>query len=475
MGREPDRIGYFSFTRKATTEAINRAVSKFNIERKNLEWFRTLHSCAYRWLNLSPSDIIGKNEFLELYKETGIDLHDSISSKDNFTGSEGDGFSLLDLYRVKNTSLEKELYDSGIHVKGGLNRLLIADKLYRVFKKRKGVMDFTDIIMKFNKIGLSPNLGVVIIDEVQDLKPIEWDMVRIMMKKAEKVYLAGDDDQAIYSWSGADVSQLINLPCKTEVLKQSYRIPNKVFYKANKLISRVSSRIPKDWKPREEDGEMRKASFQSLNLEEGEWLILARTNYYINEVAKDLMQRGLFFEKNNSLSISEATLSAYRSWTSLQKGKELTHDQVKKMYQYIPTGQLGITRGMKKMTGAKQDEKYSYDLLFKEWGLNVDINLPWDIVLQRIPEHEKFYMRNILSSGHDLDQEANIKLSTIHGAKGGESQNVVVFSDISKRIYDNMWNNRDDERRVFYVAMTRAKQNLYIIPSSSQYQFEEIL
>jgi len=344
-----------------------------------------------------------------------------------------------------------------------------------VFKKRKGVMDFTDIIMKFNKIGMSPNLGVVIIDEVQDLKPIEWDMVRIMMQKAEKVYLAGDDDQAIYSWSGADVSQLINLPCKTEVLKQSYRIPNKVFYKANKLISRVSSRIPKDWKPREEDGEMRKASFQSLNLEEGEWLILARTNYYINEVAKDLMQRGLFFEKNNSLSISEATLSAYRSWTSLQKGEELTYDQVKKMYPYIPTGQLGITRGMKKMTGAKQDEKYSYDLLSKEWGLNVDINLPWDIVLQRIPEHEKFYMRNILSSGHDLDQEANIKLSTIHGAKGGESQNVVVFSDISKRIYDNMWSNRDDERRVFYVAMTRAKQNLYIIPSSSQYQFEEIL
>jgi superfamily I DNA/RNA helicase len=37
-----------------------------------------------------------------------------------------------------------------------------------------------------------------------------------------------------------------------------------------------------------------------------------------------------------------------------------------------------------------------------------------------------------------------------------------------------MWGNRDDERRVFYVAMTRAKENLYLIPSSSQYQFEEI-
>ena len=84
-------------------------------------------------------------------------------------------------------------------------------------------------------------------------------------------------------------------------------------------------------------------------------------------------------------------------------------------------------------------------------------------------------MRQIIRRGYDLNRKANLRLSTIHGAKGGESQNVVLFTDISKRIVDEMAVNRDDERRVFYVGMTRAKENLFIIPSTSQYEFEEIL
>jgi hypothetical protein len=192
---------------------------------------------------------------------------------------------------------------------------------------------------------------------------------------------------------------------------------------------------------------MRTVNFQGLDLSKGEWLILARTNYYINEVAKSLMQQGIFFEKNNSLSISESTILAYRSWMSLQEGNSISYEQVKNLYQYIPTGKSGIKRGMKKLTGAKEDQRYSYEALSKDWGLNVELKAPWDIVLQRIPEYERIYMRTIQSRGHDLDKKANVKLSTIHGAKGGESQNVVVFSDISKRIYDR-W--RKSERRCVF-------------------------
>jgi hypothetical protein len=143
------------------------------------------------------------------------------------------------------------------------------------------------------------------------------------------------------------------------------------------------------------------------------------------------------------------------------------------MYQYIVLGPDGVSRGMKGLPGANQEGKFSHETLSKEWGLNIPVNLSWEVALTRIKEYDRIYIKQILNSGHDLDEKVNIKLSTIHGAKGGESQNVVVFSDISKRINDNLWANRDEERRVFYVAMTRAKENLYIVPSSSPYEFEE--
>ena len=473
-GREPDRIGYFSFTRKATTEAIDRACKKFQLPRKDLKWFRTLHSLAYQWLGCTHTDIIQNQDFKDFYNEYGIDISQSIKVEDNVVGEEESGLHLIDLYRVKNTSLYEEFKKIG-HVKGGFERLQKVDKNYRMFKKQRNIKDYTDLITEFNKLEMSPRLDIVIVDEVQDLKPNEWGMVNIMMKQAKAIYLAGDDDQAIYSWSGADVSKLIDLNCHLRVLNQSYRIPKTVFLKANTLVSRIKKRITKEWHPREDQGQVKNTNFESIDLRKGQWLILGRTNYYINNVAEELKNKGFLFEKNNYLSISSDVAVAYRSWKALQRGEEIPYAHVKIMYQYIVLGPDGVSRGMKGLPGANQEGKFSHETLSKEWGLNIPANLSWEVALTRIKEYDRIYIKQILNSGHDLDEKVNIKLSTIHGAKGGESQNVVVFSDISKRINDNLWANRDEERRVFYVAMTRAKENLYIVPSSSPYEFEEIL
>ena len=71
-GREPDRIGYFSFTRKAANEAIFRAVNKFKIERKEFKWFRTLHSLAYQFLGCTHTDIIQDQDFEEFKENKNI-------------------------------------------------------------------------------------------------------------------------------------------------------------------------------------------------------------------------------------------------------------------------------------------------------------------------------------------------------------------------------------------------------------------
>jgi DNA helicase II / ATP-dependent DNA helicase PcrA len=418
--------------------------------------------------------MIQDQDFEEFRQEYGVDLSPALRSLTNTSWGDPDGYHLIDLYRVKNTTLHEEYKKAG-HIKGGFERLQRVAHDYYHFKKSKGVFDYTDLILEFKKQNMSPKLEVLIVDEVQDLKPVEWDMVKIMMDQARVVYLGGDDDQAIYSWSGADVSKLINLQCHERVLNQSYRIPKTVFTKANQLIGKVKNRIPKEWNSREALGTVSNINYERLSFRENEWLVLCRTNYYLNEIANDLRSKGYLFEKNNKLSIKDEVLTAFNTWKALQNNTEVSLPDVKVMYQYIKSGEYGIARGFKKMKGADEEKKYSYQELSQEWGLNTNIETPWDIALNGIGDQELVYMRQIIRRGYDLGKKSNLRLSTIHGAKGGESQNVVLFTDISKRIVDDMAVNRDDERRVFYVGMTRAKENLFIIPSTSQYEFEEIL
>ena len=71
-GTPPDRIGYVSFTRKAIQEAVSRASSKFNLERKQMPWFRTLHSWAFNGLGLSNTDMMATEDWDALGRSLGL-------------------------------------------------------------------------------------------------------------------------------------------------------------------------------------------------------------------------------------------------------------------------------------------------------------------------------------------------------------------------------------------------------------------
>ena len=76
---------------------------------------------------------------------------------------------------------------------------------------------------------------------------------------------------------------------------------------------------------------------------------------------------------------------------------------------------------------------------------------------------DRAYINALLRRGEDLSELPRIKLSTIHGAKGGEATNVVVFSDLTMAADASMQLAPDTLHRVFYVAVTRSKQNLFIV------------
>ena len=67
------------------------------------------------------------------------------------------------------------------------------------------------------------------------------------------------------------------------------------------------------------------------------------------------------------------------------------------------------------------------------------------------------------ANGEQLNKKPRIELSTIHAAKGGESQNVVLLTDLTKTTMETYEKNADDENRLFYVGATRTKENVHSI------------
>ena len=127
---------------------------------------------------------------------------------------------------------------------------------YFEYKKANSLVDYSDMIHQFvNKKHLCPTFDVVFIDEAQDLSPIQWMMFDILKSNTKDMYLAGDDDQAIYAWAGADVDRFIKEPATEVVLKKSRRVPRKVQDISNIIVNRIEGlRADKTYYPREEDG-----------------------------------------------------------------------------------------------------------------------------------------------------------------------------------------------------------------------------
>ena len=86
----------------------------------------------------------------------------------------------------------------------------------------------------------------------------------------------------------------------------------------------------------------------------------------------------------------------------------------------------------------------------------------------------------MLEAGEELSKEARVKLSTIHAAKGGEAENVLLILDNTKTIRETIEKSpdkEDEENRIWYVGVTRTKQNLYIMAAKKEnkgYDIENI-
>ena len=143
------------------------------------------------------------------------------------------------------------------------------------------------MLQKFLDKGKSPNFKVIFVDEAQDLSLIQWSMIKKIEEETQcDVRIAGDDDQAIFGWAGADVNSFIKWKSREILLRQSERVPRLIQQKALNIIQRIYvNRIPKDYLPKEAEGNIyQRYKLNDIDMTEGNWLILTRTKSLLKPI-----------------------------------------------------------------------------------------------------------------------------------------------------------------------------------------------
>jgi superfamily I DNA/RNA helicase len=459
FGTPINKIGYFAFTKKAAEEAIDRMLKIFpKYSQKDLKYFRTLHSLAFTELGMKKSNVMQDEHYEDIGRKLGIEVtvYSNGDEKTGFVDSDSEYFNIINAARIKENTIEEE-YNTDMYSEDiDKHQLKILKDEVDNYKQAYGLVDFTDMIEKFNVSKLCPKYDVVFIDEAQDLSPIQWRMYDILKKNSKHIILAGDDDQAIYGWAGADVKRFQDEPAKDIILPQSYRIPEKVQEIASCILNRIPDdrRIKKKWSARPEQGYVEYiTSIEDIPLDSGDWLILARTNYRLKNLVPQLKERGLYFEIKNRKSYRTRLYRSIQDYTRWTNGAKLSLSECKDLFEF-----LELNKELK-------DERM-YDL--KEFGYSFTDD--WYQVFKSDPE-ECLYIREMIRNEEKLSQDPRIKLSTIHAAKGGEATNVLIILDNTKKIREAIEKNQDkydEEQRVWYVGVTRTKQNLYIMAAKKE-------
>ena len=560
-GVKPWNILAITFTNKAANEMKERIEKLIGDAAKDL-WMGTFHSICVKILRRYIDRVGYKTDFVifdtsdqkTLIKECikALKVDDKL-----FT----DRGVLTEISNGKNELLEPKAY--GVKYAGDFRREKIAElyELYQQKLKENNALDFDDIINLTIKI-LTENPDVldyytekfqyVLVDEYQDTNKAQFMLVSMLASKYGNITAVGDNDQGIYSFRGADISNILNFErdfpgTKIIKLEQNYRCTGNILKAANAVIKHNENKYDKKlWTQNEEgkipciyngEDEYDEARYiveqiEHLKREEyyknSDFVVLYRMNAQSRAIEDILMREGLpykvigglkFYERKeikdiiaylrlihntaDNLSLKRIINEPKRGIgkTSLEKVQEISENSGIPMYEIIKEAdKYELNRVYANSREfieqieylREQKDKIKISDLIKETlnktGYTKALELENSVEAEtRIENLEELltvaiefeeqeadntlaeFLENItLSSDIDgmEDQEDSITLMTLHSAKGLEFP-VVFLVGMEEGIFPGYKSigepqALEEERRLFYVGITRAKQYLYL-------------
>ncbi|MGV3661800.1 MAG: ATP-dependent helicase [Prosthecobacter sp.] len=573
-GIPPEQILLLTFTNKAAREMQERVQQIVSLDASRI-WGGTFHSIGNRLLRYNAERLGYRKGFSIMDREDQKDLMETVvgasgidTTSYRFPKAEvlGDIFSLADNTLCELPEILTTRYPYFDRVAEGIIKMR---KLYQDKKRETNCMDFDDLLTQTVAL-LEENEDLleryrrqfefILVDEYQDTNSLQCKMIEMLTGKDGNLMVVGDDAQSIYSWRGADVSNILNFAehwprARTHKIEVNYRSVPEVLNLANAAIAMNRGQIPKNLLPAREsrgtlpalvalDNSSAQAAFvaqrilelQDEGVELNDIAILYRAHFHSMEIQMELTQRGIPFAITSGLRFFEQ--AHVKDVAAFMKFAVNRQDEVSfmRMVRLIPgiggasavklwndwllsdaaktevmtTSFSEVLLPLKVPKKAKETwEQFAYtldELIDKEGKPALPALMIRSIVEGVYEDYMKAKFKNYEQRQQDLEQLSNfsdrftdaleflsqlsllsgvdtdnnptqqqqqqdrdaVTLTTGHQAKGLE-WNVVFAVWLSegmfphKRAIDEGGDEAlEEERRLFYVTVTRAKDELYL-------------
>jgi superfamily I DNA/RNA helicase len=433
------KLRFLSHTRAAAEECAMRIGDK--------KAASTIHSLCYGLLGLGKKSVIDRYKLQGFADAVGV----PIGTGEVGGEYEGDGY-LAAIERAKSRGISPAQAFDELGRPGTFRNFEAFEASYSSWKNTFGYVDFGDMLVHVLHRRPVPDFDTLFLDESQDLSALQWQVIDYLATHLKHIVIAGDDDQTVYEWGGADPHGMDNFGtrygARVEILNRSHRVPRATHKLAQGIIQRVQRRVAKQYTPRDADGSL----IHFTGLEMAVWptgtadnpiLVLCRDRFKAYDVERKLMVEGIPYRVAGASGVLNRPYGrAMIVWIKKWKGEEISESERHTLYHGCDV------HGRHLVADGKWPE------LFKRGWIST---IP-------MPHFAIDYFRAV-----DPTEPPQAIISTIHGAKGKEADTVVLYLPSSQRVLDTFEKTPDPEHRLMYVGVTRAKQTLITIDGPNSY------
>ena len=560
----PGEILSVTFTNKAANEMKERISSQIGDLSTGLKWLGTFHSIGAQILRFHPQKINLDTNFIILDTDDQLRLLKQVIKDENIDDKRWPAKQLLNLIdKWKNKGLYPENISSndGDYYANGKGHHLY--KIYQDRLKYFNAADFGDLILECIRLfennpdileSYQKRFKFILVDEYQDTNVSQYKLLKLLSGKYKNICCVGDDDQSIYSWRGAEISNILRFEkdfpnAKVIRLEENYRSTGHILTAASKLIENNESRLGKTlwtnsgqgekiiiksvWDGEEEarqiTSELEKLSLKNYNLDET--AILVRASFQMREFEDRFISVGLpykviggprFYERKEIRDVNAYLRIALQPNDSLALERIINTPKrgigettVKKIRDRSKENNLPMIDSIKELIDEKAFKGKAENSLKKLVGLifhwNKLINEEDKIDIAEIIVEDSGYLDmlrndksltaegrvdNVYELFRSLEPFENIKaylehislvmeidnnqfgkkvsLMTLHAAKGLEFDYIFlpgweegVFPN-QRAIDEGGIESLEEERRLAYVGVTRAKKKAAIYYSANR-------